>query len=224
MPPHSLKIAPKDDELPCEIAATDSASCRRVGWTWSSHSDAGARQKRAGRKEPLIMQKVTETPSSRRRGRPPAVRATDHDPHQEVRDRLAQLMPEEALDDAPQGLRPAEITRQAEHPARFAVIDAALQGELPSTLATRRGQPPSRRCRERARLDPERAYTRSRSRRRSTRRQSARARSSRNSSPRAKRACRDRSLWIYAFKATAEQRSPTWPRRWPSRHTFRAAT
>lgn len=64
MPPHSLKIAPKNDELLCEIAATDSTSCRRVGWTWSSHSDAGARPSAPAGKTPLIMQKVTETPSS----------------------------------------------------------------------------------------------------------------------------------------------------------------
>ena len=56
------------------------------------------------------MQKVTEKPSSRRRGRPPAT-SGEHDPApQEVRDRLAELLPEEALQDALQGLAPEDIT------------------------------------------------------------------------------------------------------------------
>ena len=46
------------------------------------------------------MQKVTEKPSSsRRRGRPAAAGEAD-DPPEEVRDRLAELLPEEALQDA----------------------------------------------------------------------------------------------------------------------------
>ena len=87
------------------------------------------------------MQKVTEKPSSRRRGRSPAAR---DDPPEEVRDRLAELLPEEALQDALKGLAPEEITGSGGLMTQLAgrVIDAALRGELTDHLGYPPGQAP----------------------------------------------------------------------------------
>jgi transposase-like protein len=87
------------------------------------------------------MQRVTEKPSSQRRGRPPA--ASD-DPPEEVRDRLAELLPEEALQDALKGLAPEEITGSGGLMTQLAgrVIDAALRGELTDHLGYPPGQAP----------------------------------------------------------------------------------
>ena len=90
------------------------------------------------------MQKVTEKPSSsRRRGRPAAAGAAD-DPPEEVRDRLAELLPEEALQDALKGLDGSEITGSGGLLSQLAgrVIDAALRGELTDHLGYPPGQAP----------------------------------------------------------------------------------
>jgi putative transposase len=90
------------------------------------------------------MQKVTEKPSSRR----PAGRAArDVDPvgpPEEVRDRLAELLPEEALQDALKGLDGSEITGSGGLLSQLAgrVIDAALRGELTDHLGYPPGQAP----------------------------------------------------------------------------------
>jgi len=59
-----------------------------------------------------------------------------------VRDRLAELLPEEALQDALRGLAPEEITGAGGLMTQLAgrVIDAALRGELAEHL----GYPPGR--------------------------------------------------------------------------------
>jgi putative transposase len=90
------------------------------------------------------MQKVTEKPSSsRRRGRPAVGGAAD-DPPEEVRDRLAELLPEEALQDALKGLDGSEITGSGGLLSQLAgrVIDAALRGELTDHLGYPPGQAP----------------------------------------------------------------------------------
>jgi putative transposase len=90
------------------------------------------------------MQKVTEKPSSGRRGRPPAASGEQDPAPQEVRDRLAELLPEEALQDALQGLAPEDITGAGGLMAQLAgrVIDAALRGELADHLGYPPGQAP----------------------------------------------------------------------------------
>jgi len=87
------------------------------------------------------MQKVTEKPSLKRRGRPPVAR---DDPPEELRDRLAELLPEEALQDALKGLAPEEITGSGGLMTQLAgrVIDAALRGELSDHLGYPPGQAP----------------------------------------------------------------------------------
>jgi putative transposase len=87
------------------------------------------------------MQRVTEKPSSQRRGRSPAAR---DDPPEEVRDRLAELLPEEALQDALKGLEGSEITGSGGLLSQLAgrVIDAALRGELTDHLGYPPGQAP----------------------------------------------------------------------------------
>jgi putative transposase len=87
------------------------------------------------------MQKVTEKPSSGRHGRP-------HDglaePPEELRDRLVELLPDEVLQDALQGLDPVEITGQGGLLSQLAgrVINAALEGELTDHLGYAPGQAP----------------------------------------------------------------------------------
>lgn len=95
-------------------------------------------------KDLIIMQKVTEKPSSRRRGRPPTASGGQDPPPQEVRDRLAELLPEEALQDALEGLAPDDITGAGGLMAQLAgrVIDAALRGELADHLGYPSGQAP----------------------------------------------------------------------------------
>src|ERR1700736_1257252 len=91
------------------------------------------------------MQKLTEKPSSRRRGRTGAAAAGEPvDPPEEVRDRLAELLPEDALQDALKGLAPEEITGTGGLMGQLAgrVIDAALRGELAEHLGYPPGQAP----------------------------------------------------------------------------------
>ena len=90
------------------------------------------------------MQKVIEKPSSsRRRGRPASAGEADDRP-EEVRDRLAELLPEEALQDALKGLDGSEITGSGGLLSQLAgrVIDAALRGELTDHLGYPPGQAP----------------------------------------------------------------------------------
>ena len=90
------------------------------------------------------MQKVTEKPSSsRRRGRAAFAGEAD-DPPEEVRDRLAELLPEEALQDALKGLDGSGITGSGGLLSQLAgrVIDAALRGELTDHLGYPPGQAP----------------------------------------------------------------------------------
>jgi putative transposase len=84
------------------------------------------------------MQKVSEKPSSRRRGRPPR-RQQPVDPSElpeGTRERLQALLPEEALQDALKGLDPEEITGHGGLLSQLAgrVINAALEGELTDHL------------------------------------------------------------------------------------------
>jgi putative transposase len=91
------------------------------------------------------MQKVSEKPSSRRRGRPPRRQVVDPGELPEgTRDRLRELLPEEALADALKGLDPEEITGQGGLLSQLAgrVINAALQGELTDHLGYPPGQAP----------------------------------------------------------------------------------
>jgi putative transposase len=91
------------------------------------------------------MQEVTEKPPSGRRGRPPRRPALDPDELAEgTRDHLLELLPEEALQDALQGLDPEEITGQGGLLSQLAgrVINAALEGELTDHLGYPPGQAP----------------------------------------------------------------------------------
>jgi putative transposase len=91
------------------------------------------------------MQKVTEKPSSRRRGRPPRRQAIEASELPEgTRDRLRELLPEEALQDALKGLDAEEITGQGGLLSQLAgrVINAALEGELTDHLGYPPGQAP----------------------------------------------------------------------------------
>lgn len=91
------------------------------------------------------MQKVSEKPSPRRRGRPPRRQAVDREQLPEVaRDRLGELLPEEALQDALKGLDPDEITGQGGLLSQLAgrVINAALEGELTDHLGYPSGEAP----------------------------------------------------------------------------------
>jgi putative transposase len=90
------------------------------------------------------MQKVTEKPSSSRRGGRPGAAGAADDPPEEVRDRLAELLPEEALQDALKGLDGSEITGSGGLLSQLAgrVIDAALRGELTDHLGYPPGQAP----------------------------------------------------------------------------------
>jgi putative transposase len=89
------------------------------------------------------MQNVTEKPSSKRGGRRKPVVQPDQLP-EEVQDRLAGLLPEEALQDALKGLDPSEITGSGGLLSQLAgrVIDAALRGELTDHLGYPPGQAP----------------------------------------------------------------------------------
>jgi transposase-like protein len=91
------------------------------------------------------MQKVTEKPSSGRRGRSQRQLAVDPGELPEgTRDRLRELLPEEALQDALNGLDPEEITGQGGLLSQLAgrVINAALEGELTDHLGYPPGQAP----------------------------------------------------------------------------------
>jgi putative transposase len=90
------------------------------------------------------MQKVTEKPSSSRRRGCPAAAGEADDPPEEVGDRLAELLPEEALQDALKGLDGSEITGSGGLLSQLAgrVIDAALRGELTDHLGYPPGQAP----------------------------------------------------------------------------------
>src|SRR6266480_5938834 len=90
------------------------------------------------------MQKVTEKPSSKRQGDRAARDAVPVGPPEEVRDRLAELLPEEALQDALKGLDSSEITGSGGLLSQLAsrVIDAALRGELTDHLGYPPGQAP----------------------------------------------------------------------------------
>jgi len=66
-------------------------------------------------------------------------------PPREVLDRLGELLPEGALDDAVQGLRPEELTGPGGLLAKLAgrVLEAALQAELTEHLGHPPGAPPA---------------------------------------------------------------------------------
>ena len=90
------------------------------------------------------MQKVSEKPSSRRRGRPRRQPVDPGELPEGVRDRLGQLLPEDALADVLKGLDPEEITGQGGLLSQLAgrVINAALDGELTDHLGYAPGQAP----------------------------------------------------------------------------------
>jgi len=87
------------------------------------------------------MQSMSEKPA-RRRGRPP--KQGPPELPEEARDRLAGLLPAEALEDALKGLSPEEITGAGGLLSQLAgrVIDAALVGELTDHLGYPPGQAP----------------------------------------------------------------------------------
>ena len=90
------------------------------------------------------MQKVTEQPSSGRRGRPPRQAVVAGGLPEGTRDRLRELLPEDALQEALEGLDAEEITGQGGLLAQLAgrVINAALEGELTDHLGYLPGQAP----------------------------------------------------------------------------------
>src|SRR5271155_5274575 len=88
------------------------------------------------------MQSMSEK-AQKRRGRPPGSEAPDGPP-EELVDRLAGLLPAEALQDALEGLAPEEITGAGGLLSQLAgrVVDAALAGELSEHLGYPPGQAP----------------------------------------------------------------------------------
>ena len=88
------------------------------------------------------MQKMTEKPTGRR-SRPEHAHEAAEAP-EELQDRLAGLLPPDALADALKGLEPEEITGQGGLLTQLAgrVIDAALAGELSDHLGYPPGQAP----------------------------------------------------------------------------------
>jgi transposase-like protein len=88
------------------------------------------------------MHEMTEKPA-KRRGRPPGRREASPEAA-ELADRLAGLLPEEALADALRGLSPEEITGTGGLMTQLAgrVINAALAGELTDHLGYPPGQAP----------------------------------------------------------------------------------
>ena len=88
------------------------------------------------------MQEMTEKPTGRR-SRPQEAQAGGRAP-QELEDRLAGLLPADALKDALEGLAPEEITGTGGLLTQLAgrVIDAALAGELSDHLGYPPGQAP----------------------------------------------------------------------------------
>lgn len=90
------------------------------------------------------MQKVSEKPSSRRRGRPRRQPVDRRELPEGAGDRLRELLPEDALQDALKGLDPEEITGQGGLLSQLAgrVINAALEGELTDHLGYPPGQAP----------------------------------------------------------------------------------
>src|SRR5271156_606916 len=91
------------------------------------------------------MQSMSEK-AQKRRGRPPGSEAPDGPP-EELVDRLAGLLPAEALQDALEGLAPEEITGAGGLLSQLAgrVVDAALAGELSEHLGYPPGQEAVRR-------------------------------------------------------------------------------
>ncbi len=88
------------------------------------------------------MQEMTEKPSGRR-SRPQQAHE-GAEASEELQDRLAGLLPPDALKDALKGLEPGEITGQGGLLTQLVgrVIDAALQGELSDHLGYPPGQAP----------------------------------------------------------------------------------
>jgi transposase-like protein len=89
------------------------------------------------------MQSMSEKPA-KRRGRPPRASTEAQQPPADLADRLAGLLPAEALQDALRGLAPEEITGAGGLMSQLAgrVIDAALAGELTDHLGYPPGQAP----------------------------------------------------------------------------------
>jgi putative transposase len=90
------------------------------------------------------MQSMSEKPA-KRRGRPRRAEAdAQQQPAADLADRLAGLLPEDALQDALRGLAPEEITGAGGLMSQLAgrVIDAALAGELTDHLGYPPGQAP----------------------------------------------------------------------------------
>ena len=90
------------------------------------------------------MQKVTEKPSRGRSGRARRPALDPGELPEATRDRLAELLPEDALQDALKGLDPGEITGSGGLLSQLAgrVINAALEGELADHLGYPPGQAP----------------------------------------------------------------------------------
>jgi transposase-like protein len=90
------------------------------------------------------MQKVSEKPSSRGRGRQRRQGVDPGELPESARERLGELLPEEALHDALKGLDPEEVTGQGGLLSQLAgrVINAALEGELTDHLGYPAGQAP----------------------------------------------------------------------------------
>lgn len=90
------------------------------------------------------MQKLTEKPWPSRRGRPSRTAPELSELPEAVRDRVGELLPEEALQEALKGLDPEEITGAGGLLSQLAgrVINAALEGELTDHLGYPPGQAP----------------------------------------------------------------------------------
>lgn len=90
------------------------------------------------------MQKVSEKPSSRRRGRPRRRAVDSGELPDATRERLRELLPEDALQEALKGLDPEAITGSGGLLSELAgrVINAALEGELTDHLGYPLGQSP----------------------------------------------------------------------------------
>src|SRR4051812_45265967 len=90
----------------------------------------------ARRRDPSITMSTMQS----ERHSAPGVEPDGHEPPQEVVDRLAELLPEGALDDAVRGLRPEELSGPGGLLSQLAgrVVEAALEAELTNHL----GHPP----------------------------------------------------------------------------------
>ena len=91
--------------------------------------DEPIRVGRGRERTPFIMQKVSEKPSPRGRGRPRRQVDAAELP-EAVRDRLGQLLPEEALQDALKGLDPEEITGQGGLLSQLADLSGVRRGHV----------------------------------------------------------------------------------------------